>query len=154
MLNAIIRFCLYQKMRWIISVNGIHFVPVLCHDNPGRAVRASQALSRINKLRIINRHRMFESHSLRQSVWVEENQPALSENRLKSVQFRNFLPQTKPEKMSRFSPASFPAIFSAGHGGSPVSPRTSSSITTRCFGESDLTSSNFGGEIANSTAEL
>lgn len=45
-------------------------VPFLCHDFEGRAVRASQAVSRINKLRVINTDSGTESLPLRQILAI------------------------------------------------------------------------------------
>jgi hypothetical protein len=77
------------------------------------------------------------------SLDCRESRLHSSEDRWKSPLFRNFRAQTGPEKMSRWiSPASFPAFFSEGHCGSPVSstpPGECNAITNRWFGESDLT---------------
>jgi hypothetical protein len=63
-----------------------------------------------------------------------------SGNCRKSTQFRNYCSQTGPEKVFHSTPqATFRALFSGGHIGSPVSttpPGECNAITNRSFGES------------------
>jgi hypothetical protein len=97
-------------------------------------------LRKYRLLQVSDLYRGFESRPLRHAVCDAEKTGLHSpENRRKSPQFRNFGPQTGPEKMSRRTPQpSFTAFFSGGHTRSPVStsPRGEwNTITNRWFGE-------------------
>src|ERR1700730_12881844 len=74
------------------------------------------------------------------SLYRRENTQYSSENREKSPQLRRFCSQTVLEKVPHFTqPASFVALFSEGHIGSPVSttpPGERNAIANRSFGES------------------
>jgi hypothetical protein len=48
-------------------------VPFLCRDFEGSALRASQAVCRISKLRVINTDRGSEFLPLRHAVWTDAN---------------------------------------------------------------------------------
>jgi hypothetical protein len=75
---------------------------------------------------------------------AEKSQRYSSVNREKSPQLRRFCSQNGSERVTHFTQqASFVALFSEGHIGSPVSttqPGECDAITKRCVGETDLTS--------------